>query len=69
MRLAADAHFDVWITPDKNIGFQQNLTRLPIAVIVLRARTNRIEELAPLLPELHELLQTIEPRSFHRVGE
>jgi hypothetical protein len=35
--------FDVVVTADQNIEFQQNLARLPVAVVVLIAKTNRIE--------------------------
>jgi hypothetical protein len=46
---AADA-FDVFVTVDRNLQFQQNPETLPIAVIVLRARTNRLADLRPLGP-------------------
>ena len=34
------------------LSFQQNLTRYNIAVVVLRARTNRLRDLLPLVREL-----------------
>src|SRR5215469_3811414 len=37
----AAGHFDVFVTVDRNLSFQQNLTSLPIPVVVLRAKTNR----------------------------
>ena len=54
---AAAEHFDVVLTADQNIEFQQNLKTLPIAVAVLVAASNRLESLVPLIPEL---LQTLE---------
>jgi hypothetical protein len=48
----AAAHFDVFVTVDRNLAFQQNLRSLPLAVIVLHARTNRLADLRPLLPKL-----------------
>ena len=45
----AAASFDVLLTADQNLEHQQNINRLPIAVIVLVARSNRIEQLRPLL--------------------
>ena len=48
LRHAAES-FDAVLTADQNIEFQQNLKELPIAVVVLIARTNRIESLEPLL--------------------
>jgi predicted nuclease of predicted toxin-antitoxin system len=48
----AATQFDVFPTADRNIEFQQNLNALPVAIVVLRARNNRIQALQPLLPEL-----------------
>jgi hypothetical protein len=45
-------HFDVFVTVDRNLAFQQNLSTLPIAVIVLRAQTNRLADLQSLVPRL-----------------
>ncbi|MGH8707994.1 MAG: hypothetical protein ACREVD_08050 [Burkholderiales bacterium] len=44
--------FDAFLTADQNLQYQQNLKTLPIAVVVLVARTNRIRDLRPLVPEL-----------------
>jgi hypothetical protein len=44
--------FDVFVTVDRNLSFQQNLPAFEIAVIVLRAVSNRLADLRPLLPEL-----------------
>ena len=48
----AAAQFDVFVTVDRNLSFQQNVANLEIAVIVLEARTNRIVDLRPLIPRL-----------------
>lgn len=48
----ASEHFDVFITVDGNLSFQQNLRSLPIAVMVLQARTNRLADLKLLVPSL-----------------
>ena len=44
--------FDVFITVDRTLSFQQNLPAFAIAVIVLRASSNRLADLKPLVPEL-----------------
>jgi len=50
-RLAlAGGQFEVFVTVDRNLSFQQNLISYPIAVIVLRAKTNRLADLKPLAP-------------------
>jgi len=48
----AARQFDVFVTVDRNLSFQQNLVSLRIAVIVLQARTNRLADLRPLIPRL-----------------
>ncbi|MSO56137.1 MAG: hypothetical protein EXQ55_04345 [Acidobacteria bacterium] len=67
LREAAD-RFDALLTTDQNIEFQQNLHDLPIAVMVLIAQSNRLESLAPLVPQLLEILQTLQPKKLVRVG-
>ena len=57
----AETKFDVWVTADQNIEFQHNLSRFNIAVAVLVAPRNKLEVLLPLIPELHEVLKTIQP--------
>jgi hypothetical protein len=51
----ATKEFEVFITTDRNLTFQQNLSSLPITVIVLRSKTNRLAELKPLVTELQEV--------------
>jgi hypothetical protein len=42
--------FDVFVTTDRNLSFQQNLKSLDIAVVVMRAHTNRLTDLRPIVP-------------------
>jgi len=51
MTLAA-TEFDVFVTVDRNLPFQQHLPKFDIAVILLRAKTNRIADLVALVPDL-----------------
>ncbi|MBK7002423.1 MAG: DUF5615 family PIN-like protein [Rhodoferax sp.] len=64
----AATQFDLFLTADRNIEFQQNLKTLPIAIAVLRARNNRIQALELLLPELLQLLNHVVPRTLRKVG-
>lgn len=52
----ADGQFDAFVTVDRNLSFQQDLPRFSVAVIVLRARTNRLVDLRPLVPQLLQAL-------------
>jgi hypothetical protein len=54
----AETEFDVFITVDRNLSFQQNLPQFNIAVIVLQASSNRLIDLKPLAPEVLALLPT-----------
>jgi hypothetical protein len=56
------------MTADRNIEFQQNLATLPMAIVVLVAESNRLESLEPLIPKILELLKTLSPKTFVRVG-
>ena len=51
LRRAAE-QFDVFVTADQNLQYQQNLRALPVAVIVLVAKSNRIQSLKPLVPDI-----------------
>jgi hypothetical protein len=54
----SQAQFDVFVTVDRNLSFQQRLPQFSVAVIVLQARTNRLEDLRPLVPRLRQILAT-----------
>ncbi len=60
--------FDVFVTVDRNLSFQQNLPAFAIAVIVLRARTNRLSDLQPLVPDLLSCISTAKPGAVTYVG-
>ncbi|MGD0537602.1 MAG: DUF5615 family PIN-like protein [Verrucomicrobiota bacterium] len=64
---AADPHFDVFLTVDKNLVHQQNLGGFRLAVIVLRAPSNKIEDLVPLMPKVLALLPTLKPGQVVKV--
>jgi predicted nuclease of predicted toxin-antitoxin system len=55
----ASLEFDVLITVDQNIPSQQNAANLAIAVVILRARSNRYSDLRTLIPKVIELLPAI----------
>ena len=56
----ASAHFDVFLTADQNLKYQQNLTGYDIGVVVLAAVTNRLTDLLPLLPLALEGCRAVE---------
>jgi hypothetical protein len=64
----AAASFDVLVTVDRKIPFEQNPATLPIAVLILHAPSNDIDDLAALIPAVLEALSTLAPREFTHVG-
>jgi hypothetical protein len=47
---AESARFDVFLTADQGIEYQQNLVARKIAIIIFRAKSNRLKDLLPLVP-------------------
>jgi len=68
LSLASEA-FDVFVTVDRNLQFQQNPETLAIAVIVLRARRNRLVDLRPLVPALLAAINQVRPGALQVVGD
>jgi hypothetical protein len=68
LTLAASS-FDAFITVDKNLPYQQNLSILALAVIVLDAHSNELSALLPLVPRLEQTLTTLTTRTLVKVGE
>ncbi len=56
---AASKDFDVLVTVDKNIQYQQNTGDFSISILVLSARTNNLIDLLPIIPNALEALETI----------
>ena len=65
-RAAGD--FDVFVTMDRNIEFQQYMPALPFGVILVRAASNRMLHLLPLVPALLEAIPAAKPGGLQRVG-
>jgi hypothetical protein len=65
----ASEQFDVFVTIDQNLPYQQNLAALPIAVAVLQARTSRLADLRLLVPSLLRVLESLRPGSAKIVTE
>ncbi len=61
---AAAPDFDVLITGDQNMEYQQNQVYLPLAVIVLMAPNNKLESFVPLIPALLKMLTALVPQTF-----
>lgn len=62
LKLMVNANFQVFITADKNLQFQQNLTKYPITIFLLNAYNNKYSTHKPLIPlVLEKLTEEMEP--------
>jgi len=64
----ASASFDMLLTTDRGIPHQQNLSRYDIGIVLLEVRSNRIEDVAPLVPALKAHLGSVSPGVLLRVA-
>ena len=60
LALAQD-EFDVFLTADRNLSFQQNTTKFQIAVVVLVAGSTQLNKTLPLMPKVLALLPGLTP--------
>ena len=65
---AAAASFDVFITTDQGIPHQQNLSRYSIAIVILEAFSNRVEDLRPLIPDVKDRQGEMIPQAVLRIS-
>ena len=52
LALAAAAEFDMLLTADKGMEYQQNLATLPVSILIMLAKSNRVEDLALVMPKV-----------------
>lgn len=60
LKKAEEAGFEVFVTMDSNIDFQQHLVGRALKVLVLRARTNRFQDTFPLMAEVLKSLRFVQ---------
>jgi hypothetical protein len=68
LALAAE-EFDVFLTVDRNLSFQQTIAKFGIAVVVMRAPTNRLKDLKHLVPDVLQILPTVKSGEVSWVGK
>jgi predicted nuclease of predicted toxin-antitoxin system len=60
--------FDVLVTVDKSLPKQQRIDNRPLAVVVLRAKTNRLADLLPYVSKLRAVLESAQPGQVYEIG-
>jgi predicted nuclease of predicted toxin-antitoxin system len=68
LSLAERAGFQVFLTVDRGIEYEQNLQRRQIAVVVIHAKSSRLDDLRPHTPEILRVLGLIQRGQFIKVG-
>ena len=68
LRLMLAERFEALLTVDQHIEFQQNVRTSGIGLVLVRARTNRLKELQPLVPEILDALSKVAAGSLIREG-
>lgn len=64
----AENNFDVLVTIDKNIRFQQNIARRNIAILIIRASSNDLDDILSHVPAALAALATLKPGQVVEVG-
>ncbi len=64
----AEAEFDIFVTADQNLSYQQPVTTFKLGLVVLKTRTTKLEDLLPLAPALREILDSVQAGQVCYVG-
>ena len=65
----AQTEFDVFLTGDTNLSFQQNVTRFDIAVVILEAKSTRLVDTIKLMPQVITILTNLHPGQVTRISQ
>lgn len=65
---AAEAEFDVLVTLDSNVEYQQNISALNLAILVIRAASSDLSGIEPLLPEINAILPKLRPGEAYLIS-
>ena len=63
-----NGQYDALVTMDRSIEFQQRIATLRFGIVLVRARSNRMQDLMPLVPSIRSALDTLKPGHICRVG-
>ena len=63
----ARGHFDVLITRDQNMEYQQNLSQLGMAIVVLHSRSNAMRDLEPMAPDILDSVSRLSPGQIEHI--
>ena len=61
----ADSQFDIFITIDKNLSYQQNLNRIRMAIVLISVSNNKLNTILEKSDSLNRLISDMEPSKFY----
>jgi hypothetical protein len=67
--LKVEGSFDLFLTADQNLPYQQNLTGGNVRVVVLCSKSNAVSDLEPLMPDVMAALSSLQPGEVRRIGK
>lgn len=65
---AGDDGFDVMLTLDSGVEYEQNMPALPVGVLVIRCKSSKIDDLCPLVPKILSALSRLRPKTLVHIG-
>ncbi len=68
LKLAIDNNFDIFLTTDKNLQYQQNIPKIEIALIVLDVTLLKWSYIEPLVPKIMEIIPRIEKGNIYVIN-
>jgi len=68
LRAAEAAGYEVLLTVDQGLAYQQNLTGKRLSIVSIRAKTNQLEDLLPFVGAIQEAMKTIGAGETVRIG-
>lgn len=69
MNFCKENNFDILLTIDKNLVFQQNLDKYPISIVVLNSYTSKLDELILFLPSFKEQINSFEKHKSYIINK
>lgn len=69
MQLCVEHSFDILLTIDKNLQYQQNLDRYPVVIVVLNSFTSKVDDLVVLLPSFRVQLQDFQKHKAYVINK
>lgn len=68
MAKSVEEHFDLLLTIDKNLQYQQNINKQDLIVVVIDSHSSKLEDILKLFPQFLKQLNTFEKRKAYLIS-